>query len=99
MQLSETVREVLKSLLYIGLVPLVAGLLFLYVWLGEEVRQSAIDLEDLRRVEMKLRGEQNLLRSEQSRLHRPDHLAQLATEKLDLVQPDPQPREIHVTLP
>ncbi len=99
MQLNETLREILRSLLYIGLVPLIAGMLFLYIWLGEEVRQAAVDLEELKRVEMKLRGDQNYLRSEQKRLHRPDHLAELATSRLELVQPDPQPREVHVVLP
>ncbi len=99
MQRSETIREVLRSILYIGLVPLVAGMLFLYVWLGEEVRQASIQLEDMRRVEMKLRGEQNYLRSERSRLSRPDNLARLARDELNLVQPDPQPREIRVRIP
>lgn len=99
MQLNETLREVLRSLLFIGIVPLIAGLLFFYIWLGEEVRSSAVALEELKRVEMKLRGDQNYLYSEQKRLHRPDHLSELATSRLDLVQPDPQPREVRVVLP
>ena len=98
MRRNETVKEVLKTMLYIGMVPVVAGLLFLYVWLGEEVRSSAIQLEALKAREIKLRGEFNLVQSERNRLSRPDHLAKLTREKLGLVQPDPETREIRVTL-
>jgi len=92
-------REVWRSILYIGMVPVILGLLLLYVWVGEAVRAAAVELEDLRRVEMTLRNRQNALHIEQSRLTRPDHLARMATQELSLVQPDPQPREIHVVLP
>lgn len=92
-------REILKTIVYIGLVPVVAGLLFLYVWLGEEVRASAIELESLKAREIKLRGEYNLVQNERNRLHRPDNLSKLAREKLGLIQPDPETLKIRVTLP
>jgi cell division protein FtsB len=98
MRRNETVREILKTILYIGMVPVVAGLLFLYVWLGEEVRASAIELESLKAREIKLRGEYNLVQSERNRISRPDNLSKLTREKLGLVQPDPETREIRVTL-
>ena len=96
MRRSETGREILKTFLYIGMVPVVAGLLFLYVWLGEEVRASAIKLESLKTQEIKLRGEYNLVLNERNRLHRPDNLSKLARENLGLIQPDPETREIRV---
>lgn len=98
MRRNETRREILKTILYIGMVPVVAGLLFLYVWLGEEVRASAIKLDSLRAHEIKLRGEYNLVQGERNRLHRPDNLSKLARENLGLVQPDPETREIRVRL-
>ncbi|NQV16318.1 hypothetical protein HQ531_12730 [bacterium] len=99
MRSTETMREILKTIVYIGLVPVVAGLLFLYVWLGEEVRASAIELESLKAREIKLRGEYNLVQNERNRLHRPDNLSKLAREKLGLIQPDPETLKIRVTLP
>ncbi len=98
MRRNETRREILKTILYIGMVPVVAGLLFLYVWLGEEVRASAIKLDSLKAREIKLRGEYNLVQSERNRLHRPDNLSRLARENLGLIQPDPETREIRVRL-
>ena len=98
MQRSETGREILKTILYIGMVPVVAGLLFLYVWLGEEVRANYKILDSLKTQEIKLRGEYNLVLSERNRLHRPDNLSKLARENLGLTQPDPETREIRVTL-
>jgi len=81
-----------------GLVLVLAGMLLSYVWLGEEVRASAIKLDSLKAREIKLRGEYNLVQSERNRLHRPDKLSKLAREKLGLVQPDPETREIKVRL-
>jgi len=98
MRRNETGREILKTILYIGMVPVVAGLLLLYVWLGEEVRSSAIKLDSLRAEEVKIRGEYNLVLSERNRLHRPDKLSKLARERLGLTQPDPETREIKVRL-
>ncbi len=98
MRRNETGREILKTILYIGMVPVVTGLLFLYVWLGEEVRSSAVKLDSLRAKEIKLRGEYNLVQSERNRLQRPDKLSKLAREKLGLIQPDPETREIKVRL-
>jgi len=96
MRRNETGSEILKTLLYIGMVPVVAALLFLYVWLGEEVRASELKLDSLKTHEIKLRGEYNLVQSERNRLHRPDKLSKLAREKLGLIQPDPETREIRV---
>ncbi len=98
MRRDETRREILKTILYIGMVPVVAALLFLYVWLGEEVRAHEVELLTLRSHEIKLRGEYNLVQSERNRLHRPDKLSKLAREKLGLIQPDPETREIRVRL-
>lgn len=98
MRHNETGREILKTILYIGMVPVVGALLFLYVWLGEEVRASAVELDALRAKEIKLRGEYNLVQSERNRLHRPDKLSKLAREKLGLTQPDPETREIKIRL-
>lgn len=98
MRHNETMREIFKTILAIGMVPLVGGLLFLYVWLGEEVRSKSIQLESLKAKEVKLRGEYNLVQSERNRLSRPDHLAQLTRDKLGLVQPDPETQEIRVSL-
>ncbi len=98
MRQSETRSEILKTILYIGMIPVVAGLLFLYIWIGEEVRDSAIQLDSLRTREIKLRGEYNLVQSERNRLHRPDKLSKLAREKLGLIQPDPETREVRVKL-
>ncbi len=98
MHKNETRREILKTILYIGMIPVVAGLLFLYIWLGEEVRASELQLDSLRNREIKLRGEYNLVQSERNRLHRPDKLSKLAREKLGLTQPDPETREIRVKL-
>ena len=98
MRRNETRREIMKTILYIGMVPVVAGLLFLYVWLGEEVRASAIKLDSLRTREIKLRGDYNLVQGERNRLHRPDNLSKLARENLGLIQPDPETREIRVRL-
>ncbi len=98
MQRSETRHEIFKSILYIGMIPVVAGLLFLYIWLGEEVRASAVKLDSLRTQEIKLRGDYNLVQSERNRLRRPDNLSRLAREKLGLTQPDPETREIRVRL-
>ncbi len=98
MRHSETGREILKTILYIGMVPIVAALLFLYVWLGEEVRTSAVKLDSLKTREIKLRGEYNLVLSERNRLHRPDNLSKLARENLGLIQPNPETREIRVRL-
>jgi len=97
MRSSETRGEILKTILYIGMIPVVAGLLFLYVWLGEEVRASAVQLNNLKAREIKLRGEYNLVQGERNRLHRPDNLSRLAREKLHLVQPNPEPRKIRVS--
>lgn len=99
MRSSETMREIVKTIVYIGLVPVVAGLLFSYVWLGEEVRASAVELEKLKAKEVKLRGEYNLVQNERNRLHRPDNLSKLAREKLGLIQPDPETRKIRVARP
>ena len=96
MRRSETRNEILKTILYIGMIPVVAGLLFLYIWIGEEVRASEIQLDALRTKEIKLRGEYNLVQSERNRLQRPDKLSKLAREKLGLVQPDPESREVRV---
>ncbi len=96
MRRSETRNEILKTILYIGMIPVVAGLLFLYIWIGEEVRASEIQLDVLRTKEIKLRGEYNLVQSERNRLQRPDKLSKLAREKLGLVQPDPESREVRV---
>lgn len=98
MRPNETRNEILKTILYIGMIPLVAGLLFLYVWLGEEVRASAVKLNTLKTQEIKLRGEFNLVQGERNRLHRPDNLSRIAREKLDLVQPNPEPRKIRVSI-
>ncbi len=98
MRQSETRKEILKTILYIGMIPVVAGLLFLYIWLGEEVRSGELKLDSLRTREIKLRGEYNLVQSERNRLHRPDKLSKLAREKLGLVQPDPETREVRVNL-
>lgn len=98
MRRNETRNEILKTILYIGMIPLIAGLLFLYVWLGEEVRASKVKLNTLRSQEIKLRGEYNLVQSARNRLHRPDNLSKLAREKLGLVQPNPESREIRVKL-
>lgn len=98
MRRTETRNEILKTILYIGMIPVVAGLLFLYIWIGEEVRASAIELEALRGKEIKLRGDYNLVQSERNRLRRPDMLSKLAREKLGLVQPDPETREVRVRL-
>ena len=99
MKRNETRTEILKTLAYIGMVPVIAGLLFLYVWLGEEVRASAVELEDLKAREIKLRGEYNLVQSERNRLRRPDKLSSLARTKLGLTQPDPETRKIRVSAP
>ncbi|MCF7823824.1 MAG: hypothetical protein K9N35_06580 [Candidatus Marinimicrobia bacterium] len=96
MRPNETRSEILKTILYIGMIPVVAGFLFLYVWLGEEVRASAVKLDELKAQEIRLRGEYNLVQGERNRLHRPDNLSKLAREKLDLVQPNPEPRKIRV---
>lgn len=98
MRRNETRSEILKTILYIGMIPVVAGLLFLYIWLGEEVRASELQLDSLRTEEIKLRGEYNLVQSERNRLHRPDKLSKLAREKLGLTQPDPETREIRIRL-
>lgn len=98
MRPTETRNEILKTILYIGMIPVVAGLLFLYIWIGEEVRSSAMELDSLRSREIKLRGEYNLVQSERNRLHRPDKLSKLARDKLGLVQPDPETREVRVRL-
>ncbi|NQV50881.1 MAG: hypothetical protein HQ507_10300 [Candidatus Marinimicrobia bacterium] len=98
MQGSETRREIFKTILYIGMIPVVAALLFLYIWLGEEVRTSAVKLDSLKTREIKLRGNYNLVQSERNRLLRPDNLSKLAREKLGLTQPDPETREIRVRL-
>lgn len=96
MRKNETRMEIVKTLLYIGMIPLVAGLLFLYVWIGEEVRASAVRLNELKAREIKLRAEYNLVQSERNRLQRPDNLSRLAQEQIGLVQPDPEPRKIKV---
>lgn len=98
MRPSETRTEILKTILYIGMIPVVAGMLFLYIWLGEEVRASELKLDSLRNREIKLRGEYNLIQSERNRLYRPDKLSKLARERLGLVQPDPETREVRVKL-
>ena len=98
MRRNETRNEILKTILYIGMIPVVAGLLLLYVWLSEEVRASAVRLEELKAQEIKLRGDYNLVQNERNRLHRPDNLSKLAREKLGLVQPNPEPRKIVVDL-
>jgi cell division protein FtsB len=98
MRRNETRNEILKTILYIGMIPVVAGFLFLYVWLGEEVRASAVKLNELKAHEIKLRGEYNLVQGERNRLHRPDNLSKLARERLGLIQPDPEPRKIRVNL-
>ncbi len=98
MRQTETRSEILKTILYIGMIPVVAGLLFLYIWLGEEVRAGELKLDSLRNREIKLRGEYNLVQSERNRLHRPDKLSKLAREKLGLIQPDPETREVRVKL-
>ena len=98
MRQTETRSEILKTILYIGMIPVVASLLFLYIWLGEEVRASELKLDSLRTSEIKLRGEYNLVQSERNRLHRPDKLSKLAREKLGLIQPDPETREVRVKL-
>jgi len=98
MRQTETRKEILKTILYIGMIPVVAGLLFLYIWIGEEVRAGESKLDSLRNREIKLRGEYNLVQSERNRLHRPDKLSKLAREKLGLVQPDPETREVRVKL-
>ena len=98
MRQTETRSEILKTILYIGMIPVVASLLFLYIWLGEEVRASELKLDSLRTSEIKLRGEYNLGQSERNRLHRPDKLSKLAREKLGLIQPDPETREVRVKL-
>jgi len=97
MRRNETRNEILKTILYIGMIPVVAGLLLLYVWLSEEVRASAVRLEEMKAREIKLRGEYNLVLNERNRLHRPDNLSKLAREKLGLVQPNPEPRKIRVS--
>ena len=98
MRSSETRREILKTILFIGMIPVVGGLLALYIWLGEEFRESADNLAILRTQEIKLRGDYNLVQSERNRLHRPDKLSKLARERLGLVQPDPETREVRVKL-
>ena len=98
MRQTETRSEILKTILYIGMIPVVPSLLFLYIWLGEEVRASELKLDSLRTSEIKLRGEYNLVQSERNRLHRPDKLSKLAREKLGLIQPDPETREVRVKL-
>ena len=95
---NETRNEILKTILYIGMIPVVAALLFLYVWLGEEVRASAVKLNTLKAQEIKLRGSYNLVQNERNRLHRPDNLSRLARNNLGLVQPNPEPRKIVVRL-
>ncbi len=98
MRQTETHKEILKTILYIGMIPVVAGLLFLYIWLSEEVRASELKLDSLRTREIKLRGEYNLVQGERNRLLRPDKLSKLAQKKLGLVQPDPETREVRVKL-
>jgi len=98
MRRNETMREIIKTILYIGMVPVVAALLFLYVWLGEEVRAQRVHLDTLKSQEIKLRGEYNLVQSARNRIRRPDHLAKLTRDKLGLVQPDPESREIRIHL-
>lgn len=99
MRRNETRNEILKTILYIGMIPVVAGLLLLYVWLSEEVRASHSRLEELKAQEIKLRGEYNLVLNERNKLHRPDNLSRLAREKLGLVQPNPEARKIKVNSP
>ena len=94
---TETRNEIFKTILYIGMIPVVAMLLFLYVWLGEEVRTSAEKLNTLRAHEIELRAEYNLVQGERNKLVRPDNLSRMAREKLGLVQPNPEPRKIRIT--
>ena len=85
-----TKGEILKSLLFISILPIVAGGLFLYVNIGEAVRTTGAKIEHLRTEESQLRNRQNVLISQQKRAIRPDQLTQRATEVLDMVQPVPE---------
>lgn len=98
MRRTETRNEIFKTILYIGMIPVIAGLLFLYVWLGEECRASEAKLLTLKAREIKLRGEYSLVQNARNRIRRPDNLSKLARENLGLVQPNPEPREIRVKL-
>lgn len=85
-----TVSEILKSLMFISIIPLVAGGLFMYVHIEEQVREASSQIEKLRAQESQLRNRQNVLISQQKRAIRPDQLTQRAAERLHMVQPIPE---------
>lgn len=87
---SGTLGEIMKSLMFISILPIVAGGLFLYVHIGEEVRMTSAQIEQLRTEESQLRNRQNVLISQQKRAIRPDQLTQRAAEVLNMVQPVPE---------
>lgn len=85
-----TLSEIAKSLMYISIIPLVAGGLFMYVHIEEQVREASAQIEKLRAEEAQLRNRQNVLISQQKRTTRPDQLTQRAVQQLDMVQPTPE---------
>ncbi|MCF7796589.1 MAG: cell division protein FtsL [Lentisphaeria bacterium] len=85
-----TLSEILKSLMYISIIPVVAGGLFLYVHIEEQVREASARIEILRAEEAQLRNRHSVLISEQKRATRPDQLTQQAVQRLDMVQPIPE---------
>lgn len=90
----ETRNEILRSLLILGIIPLVVAGMFAYVWLGQQVRHTARELDQTRRQEFELRSKYNYLLSRKKQLYRPDNLARLAREKLNLVPPEPEPWQV-----
>ena len=91
-----TLSEILKSLLFISIIPLVGGGLFLYVHIEEEVRLASVQLEQLRNQESQLRNHQAVLVSQQKRAVRADQLTERAADELHMVQPIPEPITIVV---
>ncbi|MCF7800505.1 MAG: cell division protein FtsL [Candidatus Marinimicrobia bacterium] len=85
-----TFSEIVKSLMYISVIPLVAGGLFMYVHIEEQVREASAQIEKLRAQEAQLRNRQSVLISQQKRATRPDQLTLRAVEQLDMVQPIPE---------
>ncbi len=90
----ETRNEIIRSLQILGIVPLVVATMFAYVWLGQQVRSTAQELDLTHRKEFELRSRYNYLLSQKKKLYRPDNLARLAREKLNLVPPEPEPLQV-----
>ncbi len=96
MRNNSTLNEIIKSLLYISIIPIVAGGLFLYVHIEEEVRLASVQVEQMRAEEARLRNRQNVLISQQKRAVRADQLTERAATQLHMVQPLPEPITIVV---